>query len=200
MALSPKGACGWLGDCVQHWGACDGLRGFARGFMGVRWVTGVYSESEGRTPLANIRWPSPPFRGRADGWATASKIWEACDGLRDFARGFMGVRWVTGVYSEGAGRTPLAILRMALSPKGACGWAGEVYSESERRTPLANIRWPSPPRGRADDWATASKIWGRAMGYRTSLGDSRGVRYFATEHFLSPISSYSYRLRLPSSR
>ena len=38
--------------------------------------------------------PSPPFRGRAVG------LWE-------FIQGFEG-------------RTPLAILRMALSPKGAC--------------------------------------------------------------------------------
>ena len=64
---------------------------------GVRWfATGVAD------PLAILRMALSP-KG-------------ACDGLRDFARGFGGVRWfATGVAD------PLAILRMALSPfQGAC--------------------------------------------------------------------------------
>ena len=92
LALSP-----FQGACVTP------LRQFIQG-RAVGWATAskiwgvrlgygsLFGDSSEEPPSPFYEWPSPPFRGRADG-------------LREFIRRFEG-------------RTPLAILRMALSPNG----------------------------------------------------------------------------------
>ena len=101
-----------------------------------------------------------------------------------------GVRTAGEVYSEDEGRTPLAILRMALSPfqgacvnslrnlptpsppqslaalspfQGACERLGKFILRMKEEPPSPFYEWPSPPRG-------------RAMRYEALLGDSMGVR------------------------
>ena len=52
-----------------------------------------------------------------------------------------------------------------------------VYSKSERRTPPRQAKaWPSPPRGRANGWATASKIRGVRCAGGLCSGIQGGVR------------------------
>ena len=135
MALSPKGAC-----VIAHNKITDKFRIYYLrrikfvtkkvNFVNISYLLFPISF---RPPRHLSPWrPSPPFRGRAMCYEASlgdsrgrallryagsrpprqhslalSPFQGACDGLREFIQGFEG-------------RTPLAILRMALSPKGAC--------------------------------------------------------------------------------
>ena len=136
----------------------------------------LFKDSKEEPPSPFCEWPSPP-RGRAmpfskfiekvnfvnisyllfsisfstpsppQSLAALSPFQGACGGLREFIRGFER-------------RTPLAILRMALSPKGACD------------SPLRQFI-----KGACDglrDFVRGFR--GRAMRWGTSLGNSMGVR------------------------
>ena len=81
--------------------------------------------------------PSPPFRGRADGYGSLFK-----DSKEEPPSPFC--EWPSPPRGRAMG------YGASLEDLGACSWLREFIPKFGRRTPLARLfAWPSPPRGRA---------------------------------------------------